>query len=273
LAETEKQEGKLPLLLGFYRDLLKVQTGIRESIKVMPAVKENGDIKTRLAAGQPLITFDELRIEPEIENRSYREVISVFAEYPQLFDEFSEAIKDSGADWLQEVEAAKMWYSGTQLPESPVKNTGKSNGMLLQAIVQAAVRPFLVNRVMAVNESMDGKNIESWHREYCPFCGGKADMAYLEKTVGARWLVCSRCDSSWPFLRLRCPYCLNQDQKELGFFMDSTEQYRLQVCDKCKCYIKTVDLRKSSYEVLMPLERIFTVEMDRQAREKGYHSC
>jgi FdhE protein len=154
-----------------------------------------------------------------------------------------------------------------------MKDTGENNGVLLQAIVQAAVRPFLVNQVNTINESINGKNIESWHRQYCPYCGGRADIAFLEKEVGARWLVCSRCDSTWPFPRLRCPYCLNQDQKQLGFFMDTEEQYRLQVCEKCKCYIKTIDLRKSSYEVLMPLERIFTVEMDRQAREKGYHSC
>ena len=52
--------------------------------------------------------------------------------------------------------------------------------------------------------------------------------------------------------------------------MDDSGYYRLQVCDNCKTYLKTLDMRKAAGEVLIPLERILTVEMDRQAREKGY---
>ena len=97
-------------------------------------------------------------------------------------------------------------------------------------------------------------------------------MAYLEKEVGARWLVCSRCDSAWPYQRLQCPYCGTQDQRTMAFFMDESGLYRLHVCNDCKSYLKTLDLRKAEGEVLMPLERVLTVEVDRQARQEGYKS-
>jgi FdhE protein len=268
----EKQEGKLPLLLEFYRDLLKVQTGILKKIHSAPAVINNEVIKSRLAAGQPLLTFGEIETSLTDVRQPYARVIDVFAAYPQLFGELPGVLKKSGDAILRNADVVKAWFNGTQLPEKLMKETGENNGVLVQAIVQAAMRPFLVNCVNALKKSMN-HNIQSWRRAYCPYCGGRADIAYLEKEVGARWLVCSRCDTAWPFPRLQCPYCLNQDQKMLSFFMDNTGQYRLQVCEKCKCYLKTVDLRKANDEVLMPLERMLTVEMDRQAREKGYHSC
>jgi formate dehydrogenase maturation protein FdhE len=48
------------------------------------------------------------------------------------------------------------------------------------------------------------------------------------------------------------------------------ELYRLHMCVRCKRYLKTIDLRKTDKQVLMPLESLLTAETDRQAREKGY---
>ena len=97
-------------------------------------------------------------------------------------------------------------------------------------------------------------------------------MAYLEKEVGARWLLCSRCDSEWLFHRLECPYCKTQNQSLLSFLSDEKDLYRLYLCEQCKCYLKAIDLRKTDAEVLLPLERLYTLDLDTQARERGYHS-
>ena len=271
--ELEKQEGKLPLLLEFYRSLLTAQAEIQKRIKSAPAVIKNKEIESRLAAKQPLIAYDELNSILTAEKQPYTEIINVFNGYPQLFGRLPGVLKKTGAGALLNAEVTKAWFNGTRFPESLLKDAAENDEILLRAIVQAAIKPFLSNYINALKKTGNQENISSWGQAYCPYCGGKADIAYLEKKVGGRWLVCSRCDTEWSFPRLKCPYCLNQDQKMLSFFMDDTGQYRLQVCDKCKCYIKTIDLRKSKDEVLMALERMFTLEMDRQAREKGYHSC
>jgi FdhE protein len=83
-------------------------------------------------------------------------------------------------------------------------------------------------------------------------------------------LVCSRCDYEWLFQRLQCPYCGNQDQKTLAFFTDDKELYRLYVCEQCRCYLKAIDLRKTETEILLPLERFYTLDLDAQAKEYGY---
>ena len=83
-------------------------------------------------------------------------------------------------------------------------------------------------------------------------------------------MICSRCDAEWLFQRLQCPYCGTTDQNALSYFTAGDELYRLYVCEQCKHYLKTVDLRQAKSEALMPLERLLTLDMDRQAQEQGY---
>ena len=82
--------------------------------------------------------------------------------------------------------------------------------------------------------------------------------------------MCSRCDTEWHFQRLKCSNCDNQDSKLLSSFSDDEGIYRLYVCDKCHTYLKVVDLRNAKTEIFLPLERLLTLDMDRQGQEKGY---
>ena len=111
---------------------------------------------------------------------------------------------------------------------------------------------------------------ERWRRGYCPVCGGSPDFAYLDKERGSRWLVCSRCDTEWLFQRLQCPYCNTQDQNQLAYLTDNDGRYRLYVCDNCQQYLKAIDLQRAKGEVIIYLERLFTLYLDAQAREYGY---
>ncbi len=107
----------------------------------------------------------------------------------------------------------------------------------------------------------------SWRRGYCPICGGKPNFAFLDKERGARWLLCSRCDAQWLF-----QHCGTQDQNALAYFSSDDGLYRLYVCEQCKSYVKAIGLRQTEAEILLPLERVLTADMDRQAQEKGYIS-
>jgi FdhE protein len=98
-------------------------------------------------------------------------------------------------------------------------------------------------------------------------------MASLKGEVGERWLLCSRCDTEWLFQRVECPYCGTQEQDDLVYFIDAREQYRLYLCERCKCYLKAVDLRKTEAGAPLPLERLYTIDLDRQAVGRGYHAC
>lgn len=87
---------------------------------------------------------------------------------------------------------------------------------------------------------------------------------------GERFLFCSFCWHKWPVRRLVCPFCENDDSKTLHYFYTEEErEYRVNVCDKCKKYVKTVDTRKIDRFFYPPLEQIATLHLDMKANETG----
>jgi len=120
-------------------------------------------------------------------------------------------------------------------------------------------------------EGLPGKFFAAWLRGYCPVCGNEPRMAKLERQQGKRILACSLCDTLWVFRRVECPYCGNSNPRDLRFFQLKGESpYRVDVCEKCKRYIKTVDERKMEKEAILRTEDFATIYLDEVARKEGY---
>ncbi len=160
---------------------------------------------------------------------------------------------------------AKAWYQYSTL-HSIADEIG-IDWEMLSLCFQAAVHPILIRYSEALSPLIIQ---DSWRQRTCPICGGKPDLAFLSKDNGARWLVCSHCDTEWLFFRLECPFCGNRDQDSLAYLTNGSELYRLYTCEQCHKYIKAMDLRHAEGEVLFPVERVLTLDMDRQAHEAGY---
>lgn len=143
------------------------------------------------------------------------------------------------------------------------------DGELLEFVLHSALHPFLRAHAEALNRFVD---TSLWYRASCPICGGEPDMAALERAGGRRRLLCSRCDAEWAYRRLGCPFCGNDDPKDLAFFASDDKVYRLAVCERCHRYIKTIDLRETSTERPLAAERVLTVGMDLTAQSTGYQA-
>jgi FdhE protein len=72
-------------------------------------------------------------------------------------------------------------------------------------------------------------------------------------------------------MRLGCLFCDNSDQELMEYLYTEEEKgYRIDVCKKCKKYIKTVDTREISHAIVPPLDDIATMHLDIIAEEEGY---
>lgn len=259
LDEWKDKEGGLPLSLTLYRRLLQIQLDARSQISSPAGRLGEETIRSRIEAGQPLFSFPDLSIDWPIFYRVYDQAYSICGDYPEIFGLFPHSLNDPEAI----KSAAEAWYCG-KYPEMCREHSGVS--LLL---LQTAFKPFL----RANNEALSDKvEQDRWRRSYCLFCGGRPDFSFLDKERGSRFLLCSRCDSEWLFQRMECPACGNQDQNSLAYFVDDSGLYRLYVCEKCKSYLKTIDLRCTENQVWLPLERFFTLDLDAQACKKGYQS-
>jgi FdhE protein len=110
-----------------------------------------------------------------------------------------------------------------------------------------------------------------WGKGYCPVCGSPPAISIL-RGEGERFLFCSFCDHEWLSQRIYCPFCENKDQKTLHYFFSEEEEYRVNVCDKCKRYIKTVDTREIKRSVYPFLEQVATLHLDMLAQNQGLQS-
>lgn len=110
-----------------------------------------------------------------------------------------------------------------------------------------------------------------WVKEFCPVCGKKPSFALLKQEDGKRILVCSACSTHWEFKRLKCTFCGNEDQKQMAYLVvEHDDMYRIETCEACGCYLKTIDLKNATHEIFYDIESIITLHLDIVARNKGY---
>jgi len=108
----------------------------------------------------------------------------------------------------------------------------------------------------------------------CPTCGGLPQVSVLTSTTdadnGGRSLVCATCLSSWPFRRVVCAACGEEDDRRLSYFHTADlDHLRVDACESCRSYVKTVDLARLG--VAVPLvDEIAGAPLDAWARDRGY---
>ncbi|NWF76451.1 MAG: formate dehydrogenase accessory protein FdhE [Nitrospirae bacterium] len=138
---------------------------------------------------------------------------------------------------------------------------------ILKFLIYMSILPSINTQVEMLEKNLNTKN---WLKGYCPICGELPFISEL-KGEGQRYLLCSFCNLEWQSERLKCPFCGNNDHNKLHFFyVEGIETHRVDLCDNCQQYIKTVDSRKLNYEPDLNLEDITTMHFDILASEKGF---
>lgn len=168
----------------------------------------------------------------------------------------------------------------------------------LAFLLQTVLSPFFQQQARPYRAWLETAH---WRRGRCPICGSEPWLARLAREDGRRTLVCSLCRTEWPFDRLRCPFCEGGDQRfdaspplspplatsplsspPLGgieggirpqiryFTVNDDEAHRVNCCDRCQRYLKTVNECLIGHRVNLLLEDVVTVHLDTLAREYGY---
>ena len=85
-----------------------------------------------------------------------------------------------------------------------------------------------------------------------------------------RYALCASCGCEWRVDRLCCCVCGNKEPGTLQYFRaEGEEAHRVDLCDACRHYIKTIDCR--SLQASDPvLEDLATAHLDVAALQKGY---
>jgi FdhE protein len=109
----------------------------------------------------------------------------------------------------------------------------------------------------------------------CPLCASRPHVGVLRPLGdGAkRSLVCSLCATEWDYRRLLCPACGEENVDKLPVYTaegsDEWSHVRVEACDTCRHYIKTVDLTKTGRAVPV-FDELAACPVCLWAAENGY---
>jgi FdhE protein len=112
------------------------------------------------------------------------------------------------------------------------------------------------------------------HEGHCPACGSAPIVSFrkeLPESNGAsRYLVCALCGTEWAFNRIRCPSCQEEDPVKLpGFQSDVHRNVRIEACETCRRYVKSIDLTLDA-RPLPEVDDLVSLAMDLWAIEEGW---
>ncbi|MBK9063620.1 MAG: formate dehydrogenase accessory protein FdhE [Acidobacteria bacterium] len=112
------------------------------------------------------------------------------------------------------------------------------------------------------------------HESHCPACGNGAVVSVRrevpESMGAARSLVCALCGTEWPFARIRCAACHEEDPAKLPSFQtEAHPAVRIEACETCRHYVKSLDLTLDA-RPLPEVDDLVSLAMDLWAVEEGW---
>lgn len=108
---------------------------------------------------------------------------------------------------------------------------------------------------------------------YCPFCGGaplvSSRKEMRDSNAAARMLHCGFCGCEWNAVRGSCPSCTEADPAKLPIFTsDAHPLVRIEACETCGRYVKSVDLTQDA-RMIPEIDDLVSLSMDLWAVEQG----
>lgn len=143
--------------------------------------------------------------------------------------------------------------------------TGKSADFLSRSFLRPCVETAWILGAGPSRPSADGA---------CPYCGGLPSLAVRRaqegSDAGERFLFCPLCANEWPFARIRCPGCLEEDPAKLPTFRaEKHPGVLVEACEGCRRYLKALDLTIDARPV-PEVDDLVSVPVDLWAEEQSF---
>jgi FdhE protein len=240
--------------LRFYERLARFQKTLYSEIE-----SAYGRSKVVRAPGALRSEFDPFLLLPRF--APFLSLIEQIAPSP-VSNTAHELATKSGAEW-QEI-LVKFWQDGVASPGSASQINLEPAEALLSWIFLQPYAEYLAEYTAWTDPNGTPAR--------CPLCSGKPQVGTLrpEGDGGKRSLICSLCGTEWPYRRIACAACGEEDVRKLAVYSAKEFSHlRVEACDTCHSYIKTVDLTKDGHAVPV-VDELATIPLNLWATEHGY---
>ncbi len=262
LADSEPRAGSIA---RFHNRRLEVLME-REAPSVTLALSP-GEAEEAIRSGTPLLVAGELEVD--------------LAEFEGELSTVAQALRDTGsgepASVARAVASAPLGFrdalaAALRDDTAAIEAAAFAASLPLEpfrALLQLAVQPSLWAASTQASALVD---LARWPRGYCPVCGAWPLYGELVGPQRERHLRCGRCGAGWSWAVLLCPYCRNDDHRQLGTLEnpEERESLRVDVCERCRGYLKGIAAYTPVPAPQLAAEDVATLHLDVAARERGY---
>ena len=266
IQQLKKKRPGYKEILDFYQKVREEQEKVKPSLDIKPVLlkKEWKDLLSR--EGFPLFERKDFPIDLETLIKLFRSLCQIGKEANPHMAEEAKKIEEILNE--KRIDLKELLIGG--INESRIEdiaNEFRLDKKIFSFFIQESIRPSIE---AGVERFFNELETENWLKGFCPICGSLPYLSLLKEEVGKRYLLCSFCGYQWRIDRLICPFCNNKEQESLHYlYAEGEEAYRIDLCEKCDQYIKTIDLRKVG-ESDPCLEDLATVHLDMLVSKKGY---
>jgi formate dehydrogenase accessory protein FdhE len=235
-------------ILEFYEGICAAQSGIHT--RLMKALRSS-----RPPVAAELREHMNVDLVVPCASEVLKEIVPVSPDPLKAFvAEYLQGSQERLAVLLQ----AYVDYGGTD------KAPPDSGEELLARILLEPYAELLGEQITVVSAGVSGN--------LCPRCNGRPLLGVLrmEGDGAKRFLKCAFCSSEWEFRRIYCAYCSEAREQSLPVFVaEKFPHIRVEACDTCRHYLRTVDLTKDGNAV-PTLDDLTAIPLGLWADEHGY---
>lgn len=259
-------------ILFFLRDVLTEKFKAKHSIQLDPIHMDEKLLQVKRKEGFSLVNKQDLMLDIPAATTLFKKLCECLKQNQRVLqdiDRITRAVDNGDLDLKELLEKA-----AADDGEYVVDVSGRlklEQGHLLVFLAENSLHPIFEAYAEKLKDYVEQ---EKWWKSYCPICASKPVIAELIGPERKKFLVCSCCGYEWRFVRTKCPFCENGERRKFKYFYTENEgrAYRVETCQKCKKYIKTVDTEELDLdEAIIPvIEDMGTLYLDVIAREEGY---
>ena len=235
--------------LDFYKHIAAFQKTLRANLAASSAVKSSSASVAGLRD-----PFDRAVLLPH-----FRDFLSLIEQHaPPALGKCAQQMSLLPSDsWIAHLEA--YWEHAGKYDQQV--------GALAQFLARAFLEPYAEFRAA---ETARAPLVVTMR--LCPLCGARPLLGVLrpEGDGGKRFLLCSFCSHEWEFRRILCPTCGEDAEGKLPVYVaEQLPHMRMEACDTCRFYLRTVDLTKDGRAVPL-VDDLAAIPLTLWAHEKGY---
>ncbi|MDM8526320.1 formate dehydrogenase accessory protein FdhE [Desulfococcaceae bacterium HSG8] len=267
-------------ILDFYEQVFVAQESAKSRIKIEPIRISKETVALKMQEKFPLISVSDFVIDTKTSGELFKELCGIAENGNKTMAISARAISDGIGTDPEKLFSAML--GGDDDCFDKIADEFETDKAVLVFITFNSIMPSL-NLCAEQLSTYLGEN-NDWMKGYCPICGNPPAISMFQAksppsekeefaglAEGERLLFCGFCWHCWPIRRIYCPFCENKDTETLHYFYsEAEEEYRVDGCDNCKKYMKTVDARKTGRILYPPLEQVATLHLDIKAGEAGF---